>query len=163
MSARSRASGASSVPSRKARAEQHALAILVLRARRHARAQALVDLEADAARRARGDLHERRGEELLLVGEAHRHVLRAVAQEEHVGELAHRLGHAVRALERPVVHAPIGAPRAAAHHGQLGRRAARELDEAPVRRVALHGDVEARTPRLISRSSSSSAANSLGV
>jgi hypothetical protein len=105
---------------------------------------------ADAARRARGR-HERQGalvEQLALVGEAQRHVVGAVAQAERVGELAHRLLHVARAGERPVPHAAVAAPGGALDHLELGRRAARELDERPVPRVALHEDVVPRAPAL---------------
>src|ERR1700722_19428172 len=64
-------------------------------------AEALVHLVADAAGRARGQW---RGiEELDLVAEVHARVERAVAEAQGIGQLAERIGQAVRAEEGTVV------------------------------------------------------------
>jgi len=62
--------------------EREAFVVLPLGAPADTRAQALVNLEADASRRAR-DLKE-----LALIGEVHRPLERAVAEAERVVELA---------------------------------------------------------------------------
>src|SRR6185437_14847647 len=90
------------------------LGVLVLRARGHARTQALAHLVADAARRAR------KLEELLLVGEMHAPVVRAVAQTKNVIELAHGLANALRTVEWAVIRGG-GVVRGTAHHEQFRR------------------------------------------
>src|SRR5206468_6517937 len=78
--------------------ELDTLLILARRATSDAGTEALLDLEADAAGRARED-----AEQLRLIGEVHRLVVRAVAQTECIVQLANRLGHPLRSLKGPVI------------------------------------------------------------
>ena len=96
--------------------ELHALVVLLRRATADARAEALLHLEADAARGARKD-----AEQLGLIGEVHRLVGRAIAQAEHVVQLAHGLADALRALKRTVVDRRVVVARSA-DDDELGRR-----------------------------------------
>src|SRR5437867_3352783 len=114
----------------------HALPVLARRASADAGTEALLHLETNATRRAR-----KHRKQLRLIGEMHRLVERAIAQAKRVVELANGLADALRSLEGPVVHRRVIVARSA-NHDELRCRAPRELQEAEVPAVALHGDVE---------------------
>ena len=85
--------------------------------------------------------------QLGLIGEMHGLIEPAVAEAEHVIQLAHRVTDPLRAMERAVVDLRVVGT-GAAHHEQLGCRAARELDEGEMPRVALHRDIQPGTEAL---------------
>src|SRR5687768_2751307 len=129
-------------PVEKGAHERDALVVVVGAAGGDARPETLLDLVPNAPGCARLEL-----EQLLLIAEVHTAIESAVTQPESVVQLPDRLVHTKRPLERAVVDGRVVLTRAA-NDEQLRRRAARELDEREVTRIALHRDVEARPESL---------------
>ena len=122
--------------------EREAFVVLLHGASTYARPQALLDLEPDAPRCARKEF-----EQLRLIREVHPLIRRAIAQAEHVVQLANGFAHAHRAHEGAVIDRRVVLT-GTAHDDELGRRTFGDFDEAVISRVALHGDVETRPEAL---------------